>query len=250
MLMRRAGLPKHLEGNACPVEAPGCYTWRVCGRYTHRHTWPEIVALYRLTQPAVAPNDFGPRYNIAPTQVAPVVRECDGRRECAMLRWGLIPFWAKDAKIAYKTINARAETVATAPSYRAAFRVRRCLIPTSGFYEWQKTPGGKQPYLVGFNDGRPFSFAGLWENWKDKASGETIETYTIITCPPNDVAGAIHNRMPVIIDPSDFGRWLTAAEPPADLLRPYPPADMTAYPVSKAVNSPKNDRPELVEQIA
>lgn len=132
----------------------------MCGRYTHRHTWPEIVALYRLTQPAVAPNDFGPRYNIAPTQRALVVRERDGKREAAMLRWGLIPFWAKDAKIAYKTINARSETVATAPSFRAAWKSRRCLIPTSGFYEWAKTAGGKQPYLIGFKDRRPFLVRG------------------------------------------------------------------------------------------
>jgi putative SOS response-associated peptidase YedK len=222
----------------------------MCGRYTHRHTWPEIVALYCLTQPAVAPNDFSARYNIAPTQRALVVRERDGKRQAAMLRWGLIPFWAKDAKIAYKTINARGETVATAPSFRAAWKARRCLVPTSGFYEWTKTPDGKQPYLIGFKDGRLFSFGGLWENWKDPASGETVESYTIITGEPNEVAGKIHNRMPVIVDPADFGRWLTAAEPPADLLRPYPANDMTAYPMSMAVNSPKNDRPELIGRLA
>ena len=221
----------------------------MCGRYTHRHTWPEIVALYRLTQPAVAPNDFGPRYNIAPTQRALVVRERDGKREAAMLRWGLIPFWAKDAKFAYKTINARGQAVATAPSFRAAWKARRCLIPTSGFYEWVKTPEGKQPYLIGFQDGRQFSFGGLWEAWKNPASGEAVESYTIVTGEPNAVAGKIHNRMPVIVDPSDFGRWLTAAEPPADLLPPYPATDMTAYPVSTAVNSPKNDRAGLVEPL-
>jgi len=226
----------------------------MCGRYTHLLTWRQIVELYGLLDPAgeppVAPNDFVPRYNIAPTQKAPVVREPDGKRECVMLRWGLIPFWAKDVKIAYKTINARAETVATAPSYRAAFKARRCLVPTSGFYEWQKTPGGKQPYLIGFEDGRPFSFAGLWESWKDQASGETVESYTIITCPSNEVAARIHNRMPVIVDPSDFDRWLGASEPPAELLRPHPAAGMTAYPVGKAVNSPGKDMPSLIERIA
>jgi putative SOS response-associated peptidase YedK len=178
-----------------------------------------------------------------------VVRERDGKRECVMLRWGLIPFCAKDAKIAYKTISARAETVATAPSYRAAWKARRCLIPTSGFYEWQKSAGGKQPYLIGFKDGRPFSFGGLWESWKDKASGETIESYTIITGKPNAVAAKIHNRMPVIIDPPDFDRWLTAAEPPADLLKPYPATNMTAYAVSKAVNSPAKDLPAMIERV-
>ena len=219
----------------------------MCGRYTHLLTWRQIVEPYGLLD-AVAPSDFGPRDNIAPTQKAPVVRERDGRRECIMLQWGLIPYWAKDRKIAYSTINARSETVATAPSFRGAFKARRRLIPTSGFYEWQKVSDGKQPYLISFKDGRPFSFAGLWESWKDRASGETIETYTIITCPPNEVAGKIHNRMPVIVDPRDFNRWLAAPQPPAEVMRPYPPEEMTAYPVSKAVGSPKNDRPELVER--
>jgi putative SOS response-associated peptidase YedK len=219
----------------------------MCGRYTHRYTWSQIVELYRLTEPAVAPNDFAPRYNIAPTQKAPIVRERAGKRELAMLRWGLIPFWAKDAKIAYKTINARAETVATAPSFREAFRARRCLVPSSGFYEWMKTPTGKQPYLIGFKDGRPFAFAWLWEAWKDRASGAKAETFTIITGESNKVVANIHSRMPVIIDPADFDRWLTAAEPPADLLKPYPAAGMTAYPVSKAVNSPALDEPSLIE---
>jgi putative SOS response-associated peptidase YedK len=221
----------------------------MCGRYTHRHTWAEIVALYRLTAPAVAPNEFIPRYNLAPTQSGPVMRERDGRRELAMLRWGLIPWWAKDAKIAYKTINARAETVSTAPAYRDAWAARRCLIPSSGFYEWMKTAGGKQPYLICFKDDRLFSFGGLWESWKDRQSGDRVETYTIITCPPNELAGRIHNRMPLIIDPADYDRWLTAAEPPADLLRPYPATDMEARPVSKAVNKPDVDEPSLIEPI-
>jgi putative SOS response-associated peptidase YedK len=222
----------------------------MCGRYTHRYTWSQIVELYRLTEPAVAPNDFQPRYNIAPTQKAPIVRERAGKRELAMLRWRLIPYWSKDAKIAYKTINARAETVTTAPSFREAFKARRCLIPTSGFYEWLKTPSGKQPYCVGFKDGRPFALAGLWERWKDRESGEKVETFTIITGPPNEVAGKIHNRMPVIIDPANFDRWLTAQDPPADLLKPYPADEMAAYSVSKAVNSPALDEPSLIEPIA
>jgi putative SOS response-associated peptidase YedK len=167
-----------------------------------------------------------------------------------MLRRGFIPYWAKDAKIAYKTINARSETVATAPSFRPARKERRCLIPTSGFHEWAKTPGGKQPFLIGFEGGQPFSFGGLSESWKDKASGETVETYTIITGEPNEVAGKIHDRMPVIIDPLDFDRWLTATESPADLLKTHSAEGMVAYPVSTAVNTPKNDRPELVVPLA
>jgi putative SOS response-associated peptidase YedK len=214
----------------------------MCGRYTHRYTWQQIVELYQLTEAAIAPN-------IAPTQKAPIVRERDGKRELAMLRWGLIPYWSKDPKIAYKTINARAETVATAPSFREAFRARRCLVPTSGFYEWLKTPSGKQPYLIGFKDGRPFAHAGLWERWKDRTSGERVETFTIITGPPNEVAGRIHNRMPVIIDPADFDRWLTSQESPTDLLMPYPATEMAAYPVSKSVNSPEKNEPSLIERV-
>ena len=222
----------------------------MCGRYTHRYTWSQIVELYRLTEPAIAPNDFIPRYNLAPTQMAPVVRQRDGKRELVMLRWGLIPYWAKDAKIAYKTINARAETVATAPSFREAYGARRCLVPASGFYEWMKTPGGKQPYLIAFKDSRPFAFAGLWERWKDRESGERIETYTIITCEANRLVKDIHSRMPVIIDPADFDRWLSAQEPPADLLKPYPAAEMTAFPVSKSVNGPALDEPSLIEPLS
>jgi putative SOS response-associated peptidase YedK len=220
----------------------------MCGRYTHLLTWRQIVRLYGLTE-SPPPNDFGPRYNIAPTERAPVVRERDGNREATMLRWGLIPLWAKDKSIGYKTINARAETVATAPAFREAFTARRCLVPASGFYEWLKVSDGKQPYLIGFKDRRPFSFAGLWESWRDHTSGERFETYTIIATAPNEVAGKIHNRMPLIIDPTDFDRWLTAATPPADLVRPYPADEMDAYPVSKAVNSPVKDEAGMIERV-
>jgi putative SOS response-associated peptidase YedK len=167
-----------------------------------------------------------------------------------MLRWGLLPFRAADAKIAHMTINARAERVATAPALRKAWQARRCLIPASGFYEWLKTPHGKQPYLIGFRDQRPFSLGGLWESWRDRASGEKVETYTIITGQPNEVAAPIHNRMPVIVDPQDYERWLRAPEPPADLLRPYPAAEMVAYPVSRAVNKAGQESPEMVEPVA
>src|SRR5215469_11778807 len=127
----------------------------MCGRYTHLLTWAQAVALYRLTADLTPPNEFGLRYNIAPTHRAPVVRERQSQRELVMLRWGLLPFWAADAKIAYMTINARAERVATAPALRKAWKARRCLIPTIGFYEWLKTPEGKQPCLIGFKDQRP-----------------------------------------------------------------------------------------------
>lgn len=227
----------------------------MCGRFTHLLTYRQLRDLYLITEPEIGPGapepDLKPRYNMAPSQVAPVVRLAkSGKRELAMLRWGLIPFWAKDEKIAYKTINARAETVATAPAFRAAFKVRRCLVPASGFYEWKKLPdGGKQPYLIGMRDGSPLTFAGLWERW-DK--GETpIETFTIITGEPNSLAAEIHNRMPVILEPDDWDGWLTGSDPAAlqKMLRPFPAQLMKAYPVSISVNTPKNDTPDIIEPL-
>src|SRR5262249_53979025 len=147
-----------------------------------------------------------------PTDLLPVCRlDRSGDREIAMLRWGLIPYWAKDERIGFKAINARAETVATAPAFREAFKHRRCLVPANGFYEWKKLPGGrKQPYLIQMRGGSPFSFAGLWERWK---KGETpIETFTIITGEPNSLAAELHDRMPVILDPDDYDTWLRASD--------------------------------------
>jgi len=228
----------------------------VCGRFTARLTWQQLHDLYNITAPDVGPRqgelDLKPRYNVAPTQMVPVIRlDQDCYRELAMLRWGLIPSWAKDDKIGYKTINARAETVATAPAFRAAFKKRRCLVPTSGFYEWKKLDdGNKQPYLIGMRNGAPFSFASLWERW-DKGEAP-VETFTIITGEPNSLAAEIHNRMPVILDPDDYDAWLMAADTaiPQAMLQPFPAQLMTAYPVSRRVNSPKNDDADLIAPIA
>jgi len=228
----------------------------MCGRFTTRLTWHQLHDLYNITAPDIAPRqgglDLKPRYNVVPTDVMPVCRlNRQGRREIAMLRWGLIPYWATDPKIGYKTINARAETVATAPAFRAAFKKRRCLVPASGFYEWKKLEdGSKQPYLIGMRDGTPFSFAGLWERW-DKGEAP-VETFTIITGEPNSLVADLHNRMPVILDPGDYDTWLTAADTaiPQAMLQPFPAQLMRAYPVSKRVNSPKNDDAYLIAPIA
>lgn len=228
----------------------------MCERFTARLTWKQLNDLYNITAPDIGPRedefDLKPRYNVAPTQVMPVCRlNADGRREIAILRWGLVPFWAKDDKIGYKTINARAETVATAPAFRAASKKRRCLVPASGFYECKKLEdGSKQPYLIGMRDGSPFSFAGLWEHW-DKGEAP-IETFTIITGEPNSLAAEIHNGMPVILDPDDCEEWLTAADTakPQAMLQPFPAQLMMAYPVSRNVNSSKNDTPDLIEPAA
>jgi putative SOS response-associated peptidase YedK len=162
---------------------------------------------------------------------------------------GLIPSWAKDAAIAYKTINARAETVATAPSYRAAFKTRRCLIPATGFFEWKKIGTAKQPYLICHADDTPLSLAGLWERWEQGPG--PIETFTIITTTPNELLAPIHNRMPVIIDRRDFDAWLEPKDSPIAhaLLRPYPANLLRAFPISTRVNSPKNDDPTIIEPI-
>jgi putative SOS response-associated peptidase YedK len=223
----------------------------MCGRFTAKLTWQQLHDLYEIGPPQSPPDglELKFRYNIAPTQTVPIVRlNSGGRREIAFLRWGLIPFWSKDAKIAYRTINARAETVATAPAFRAAFKKRRCLVPASGFYEWKKlADGDKQPYFIGMGDGAPFSFAGLWERW-DK--GETpVETFTIMTGEPNSLVAPLHNRMPVILEPDHYDAWLTATDTaiPQALLQPFPAQLMTAYRVSKRVNNARNDDAAMTE---
>jgi putative SOS response-associated peptidase YedK len=219
----------------------------MCGRFTHRLTWKQIVALYGLT--GDQPFELNPRYNVAPSQMVPVVRERDGKRELALLRWGLIPSWAKEASIAYKMINARAEKVAAAPSYRAAFKARRCIIPASGFYEWQQREKGKQPFLIQAKDGGLLSLAGLWERWEQGA--EPIETFTIITTTPNELMAPIHDRMPVILEPDAFDAWLApGASPIAEaLLQPYPADKLEVCPISTRANSPKNDDPAIIEPL-
>ncbi len=221
----------------------------MCGRFTYRLTWAQIVDLYRLTDKAEPLFSLAPRYNVAPSQRVPIIRERDGRREAALLRWGLIPSWAKDAAISYKTINARAETIATVPFFRAAFKARRCIIPASGFYEWQKTGTRKQPYLIEAEDESPLSFAGLWERWDH--GPEPLETFTIITTTPNELLAPIHDRMPVILDPADFDAWLTPGPSPIAqaILRPYPAERLRAFPISTRVNSTKNDDPAIIEPI-
>lgn len=164
-------------------------------------------------------------------------------RELTLLHWGLVPFWSKDKKIGYRTINARAETVASKPTFRAAFRHRRCLIPADGFYEWQTQPGGKQPYYITLQEQGLFAFAGLWEQWRGD-NDEVLESCTLIVTEANALMQPIHHRMPVILDPKDYDTWLdpanAAKREPAALLKPYPAQRMAAYPVSREVNNPKH----------
>jgi len=188
------------------------------------------------------------RYNVAPTQTLPViVRQSPNHME--MMRWGLIPSWAKDANIGSRMINARAETVAEKPAYRGPLRSQRCLVPASGFYEWKRDGTSKQPYFIHVKDEPLVAFAGLYDRWRDP-NGQTVHSYTIITTTANAVAAPVHDRMPVILQREDEETWLDpdVTEPGhlLSLLRPYPSHEMEAYPVSSAVNSPRNDTPNLL----
>jgi putative SOS response-associated peptidase YedK len=223
----------------------------MCGRYSLT-TEPE--ALRQLFNFANRPN-FAPRYNVAPTQPMPVVRRGEAGRELAILRWGLIPSWAKDAAIGARCINARADTVAEKPAFRGAFRARRCLVPADGFFEWKTEGGAKQPYLIRAPGGRAFAFAGLWERWTAKAAGagiaagETVETYTIITTDANRKLAALHERMPVILAPGSYDAWLAGAAG-TELLRPCPDEAIEFFPVSRRVNNVRNDDAECMAPLA
>jgi len=218
----------------------------MCGRYSLTTPLEAVTNLFGV---AGRPN-FPARYNIAPTQDVPVVRAADGDgdgdgdggRRLDLLRWGLVPHWAKDLKVGSRMINARAESAAKSPAFRNAFRQRRCLVPADGFYEWRKLPGGtKQPYRITLKAGL-FAFAGLWEAWHDPA-GETVRTFTILTTDANELLMPIHDRMPVILAPADYDAWLGAEDPAAvqALLQPFPAAAMVATPVSARVNNVRND---------
>ena len=219
----------------------------MCGRY--RLTQAERFAEMSNVRLAWNPK---PRYNIAPTQTLPVL--LDARPdELAELRWGLIPFWAQDKKVASGLINARAETVGSKPAFRDAYQKRRCLVPADGFYEWKKIDGGIIPHHIRMADGAPFAFAGLWESWRDPLrppDGEPVRTFTIITGEPNELVATIHNRMPVIIPRDRYEEWLspeTNAEQRKALLVPYPAEQMVADPISPRVNSTRNDDPSVLE---
>lgn len=222
----------------------------MCGRYLITSSLEAIRRVFEVLQ---RPN-LKARYNVAPTQQVPVVRLATSGRELVQLRWGLIPSWAKDLSIGAKMINARAETVAEKPAFRSAFKRRRCLVVADGFYEWQRgADGEKQPYVIGLDQEGPMAIAGLWEVWKDPA-GERLESCTIITTAANKRLEAIHHRMPVILGRADFETWLTGGDDDPNtlraLLRPYPEDRIKADPVSRHVNSVRNDDPRCLEPIA
>ena len=195
-------------------------------------------------------SNYKPRYNCAPSQNLAVISNFDPG-SLSYFRWGLIPFWARDPKIGYRMINAKAETITEKPSYKNAFRRKRCLVLSDGFFEWKKVgEKEKTPYRILLKEESLFSMAGIWDAWKNE-EGEIINSFSIITTVPNDLMMNIHDRMPVILHPADESKWLgdTAPEVLLELLRPFPAEKMTAYPVSKLVNSPVNDRPEILDPV-
>ena len=231
----------------------------MCGRYTIVTPPDDLEDRFGAT----ADRSLEPRYNAAPGQELPVVTN-DAPDTISHLQWGLIPGWADDPRIGNRLINARAETVDEKRSFRAAYERRRCLVLADGFYEWAATDAGKQPYRVTLDDGEPFALAGLWERWHPprKQTGldefgdgdpdseaDPIETFTIVTTEPNAVIEPLHDRMAAVLPPDGERRWLDGDGDRAELLEPYPAAEMRAYPVSTAVNDPANDSPGLVEEV-
>jgi putative SOS response-associated peptidase YedK len=226
----------------------------MCGRVRLSSDVSEIKLVFSIPPERPAPN-FAPSWNAAPTDQLPIVRfdPKAGERSLDLARWGLVPFWSKNINVGFANINAKAEGIENRPAFREAFQRRRCLVPVDNFYEWKKTPTGKQPYAVAFADRRLMALAGLWENWRSSAR-EWVRSFTIVTCPPNDLCAELHNRMPVVLGPETWPAWL--GEEPADprqlkaMLAPYPSEEMIYWPVSTRVGNVKNNDPSLIEPIS
>jgi putative SOS response-associated peptidase YedK len=220
----------------------------MCGRFTLAVPAEQLARQFQLEQTL----ELAPRYNIAPTQQVAAVRAGESGRELVMMRWGLVPSWAKDPSVGSRMINARSETAAEKPAFRNAIKQRRCLIPADGFYEWQQLADGKQPFHITLADRAPFALAGLWEHWKTPEGG-WLHSCTVLTTEANELMRPLHDRMPVIVPPEQYGRWLDPSVRESELLQdlfaPYPSEQMVAYPVSKSVNRVGNEGPELVTPL-
>ena len=223
----------------------------MCGRYRLSRR-KQIIEEYFETSPW--DEDWNPRYNVAPTQPVPVIRQHPREpvRQLSLMRWGLLPSWAKSPSGSASMINARSETVATKPAFRDPLRLRRCLIPADGFYEWRRTGGAKQSFCFEVKDGELYAFAGLWDGWKDP-SGNWIKTCSILTTTPNAVTSAVHDRMPVVLDPDSYDLWLDPGmqdvAAASELLKPYDARLMRSYPVSTRLNHVANDDEECSRPV-
>ena len=214
----------------------------MCGRFAFYSPAEAAAALFGVTDAL----PVEPRYNIAPTQYIAAIRPDEQEeRELVMLRWGLVPFWAKDPSIGNRMINARAETVAEKPAYRAAYRHRRCIVLADGFYEWQRDGDSKVPFFISTANGQPFAMAGLWENWSDKESGDQLQTVTLITTSANEFMAPLHHRMPFVLEPGTAGEWLADATGLLDDIAAITPP-LQAWPVDRRVNNARNEGEELI----
>ena len=216
----------------------------MCGRFTLTSNLDDLQGRFDFQALDL---DYRPAYNIAPTQQVLTVTN-DGQRRAEFMRWGLVPFWAKDSSIGNRMINARAETVAEKPSFRAAYRKRRCLVLADGFYEWRKEPSGKKPYYISLASGAPFAFAGLWEDWHAKDSDESVQSATIITTAANKFMSNLHDRMPVVLEKDAGDRWLNGDEQVLSEATELIPR-FRAWPVDRRVNNTSNEGAELVEPV-
>ena len=197
-------------------------------------------------------SNYPRRWNGAPSQEFLVIRHNHktGERSLDPIKWGLIPHWCTDLKGGRRPINAKSETVSRLPTFRDAYLMRRCILPVDGFYEWQPTKQGKQPYAIAMKDRSPFGIAALWENWNEPTIGKWIRTFVVLTTPSNDLVGRIHDRMPAILRPANYERWLGLEPDPHELLVPFPSELMTMWPISKRVNSPDDDDEHLLDEVS
>ena len=220
----------------------------MCGRFAQPHSSEELARIFQARPTVDLP---GQRFNVAPTDEVAGVLEHQGERVIEPFRWGLVPWYAEDRKGAARLINARAETVETTPAFRTSFAKRRLIIPAAAFYEWHRVEGRREPFAIRRMDSDPLALAGVWAVWRDADSGERVYTCSILTTVPNALVSPIHNRMPVILDPDDWDRWLstgTALKDLRALLFPFPAWELVAYPVSQAVNNVSNEGAELLER--
>jgi putative SOS response-associated peptidase YedK len=245
--------PKTSADVALVLTLPRDYIRAMCGRVIQSSGPLRYAIVDGMNVPDSRVHNYPPRWNGAPSQELLVIRRNHKTGEISLdpLRWGLIPYWCKDPAGGRKPINAKYETVHDLPTFRDTYRRRRCIVPVDGFFEWKAIKGqrAKQPYAIAMKDGAPFGIAGIWENWEEPASGEWIRTFAIITTDANELVADIHDRMPVILAPNDYARWVSEEPDPRDLMRSFPADLMRMWPISTRVNKPENDDPSIVEPI-